>query len=159
MSNTILYRMDAGIPGDVSRKDALTAEPRVMGATPLAAFGLAGQLDGSTNTILPMASGASAWGMLMRPYPAQSTTNDLGEAAPEAGKVCDIMRRGYMTVKNLAGTPAAGGTVYVQVVATTGKPVGSISAEDDSGNREVLTGAKFMGPADDNGNVEIAYNI
>ena len=159
MSNAYTYRMPAGIPGDVSRVHDLTAEPRVMGATALDEFGLAGQLDSSTNTILPMASNATAWGMLVRPYPAQSTTTALGSAAPEAAKVYDMMRRGYMTVKNTAGTPAAGGTVYVQVVAATGKPLGSIAAEGDSGLREVLTGAKFMGPADSDGNVEICFNI
>lgn len=160
MSNAILYRMAAGIPGDVSRKDALTAEQRVMGATPLASFGLAGKLDGSTNTILPMSSNASAWGILMRPYPTQSTSTDLGEAAPVAGGIYDLMRRGYMTVKNRAGTPAAGGTVYVRVGgATSEKPLGGFEATDDGGNTEVLTGAAFMGPADDNGNVEICFNI
>lgn len=159
MSNVFTFRMPNGIPGDISRKDSLTVEPALIGATAAAEFGLAVQLDSSTGTVLPMASNASARGLLVRPYPAQNTTTAQGSAAPVAGAQADVMRRGYMTVKCVAGTPAPGGAVYVQVVAASGKPVGSISAADDAGNREVLTGCTFMGAADADGNVEISYNI
>lgn len=153
-------RMPQGIPGDVSRKDALTAEPRMIGATVPDAFGLFVKFDSTTESVLPPTTNAAPYGLLVRPYPTSSTATTLGTAAPTAGQLIDVMKRGYMTVKNRAGTAAAGGAVYVRYsAAATGQPLGGIEAAAVSGETAVVTGAIFMSAADADGNVEIAYNL
>ena len=64
-----------------------------------------------------------------------------------------------MTVKLASGTAARGGQVYARVTADTGKNVGDIEAADDTGKTVAVSGCTFMGPADADGNTEIAYNI
>lgn len=164
MSNAILYRMASGIPGDISRQSQATVEPQIFDpALPFPGYGLFGKL--AAGKFVPVASGDTAaviYGLLVRPYPTTggSGSEPLGTATPPTKGVCDVLRRGYMTVKNNAGTPALGGTVYVRVAAAAaGKPIGGIEAAADGTNTVAVTGAIFMNGGDANGNVEIAFNI
>lgn len=159
-----LYRAPSGIPGDISRRQSSTVEPGVLNsALPFAAFGVAAKVV--SGKIVPFAAAgetaANLFGFLVRSYPMGGAASDpLGTATPPTTGVCDLLKRGYMTVKNNAGTPALGGAVYVRVAAPTGpKPLGGIEASSDTTNSFVVPGAYFTGPADASGNVEIAFNI
>ncbi|NSX05083.1 structural cement protein Gp24 [Cupriavidus gilardii] len=164
MGNAILYRMPSGIPGDISRQSQATVEPQIFDpALPFPGYGLFGKL--AAGKFVPVASGDTAaviYGLLVRPYPTTggAGSEPLGTATPPTKGVCDVLRRGYMTVKNNAGTPALGGTVYVRVAAAAdGKPIGGIEAAADGTNTVAVTGAIFMDGGDANGNVEISFNI
>ncbi|UGB46991.1 hypothetical protein LQ772_06785 [Frateuria edaphi] len=162
MSNAILYRMPSGIPGDVSRKSQSTITSEILNASlPFASYGIPAKK--ASGKVVPFAGGETAadlYGFLVRPYPTQSAQEGLGTATPPTSGVGNILRRGWMTVKCNAGTPADGGTVYVRIAAASGaKVIGGIEAAADSTNTVALTGVKFTNAGDANGNVEIEYNI
>ncbi|TEU30088.1 structural cement protein Gp24 [Alkanindiges illinoisensis] len=161
MGNSILYRMPSGIPGDVTRRSHATTEAVMLGATPFASFGIFGKVV--SGKLVPIGAGdtaADVYGLLVRAYPTQSSSNAQGAAVPPTSGVADVLRRGYMTVTNNAGTAALNGVVYVRVAnAAAGKPIGGIEAVADSTNTIAITGARFMSEADAQGNVEIAFNI
>ncbi|USE78845.1 hypothetical protein NDR89_19595 [Cupriavidus gilardii] len=164
MGNAILYRMPSGIPGDISRQSQATVEPQIFDpALPFPGYGLFGKLV--AGKFVPIASGDTAavvYGLLVRPYPTTggAGSEPVGTATPPTKGVCDVLRRGYMTVKNNAGSPTNGGQVYVRVAAAAaGKPIGGIEAAADGTNTIAVTGAIFTNAGDANGNVEIAFNI
>lgn len=64
------------------------------------------------------------------------------------------MRRGYMSVKTNAGTPAFGGVVYARVASPSGaKVIGGIEAAADGANTVIVANAQFMSAPDANGEV------
>jgi hypothetical protein len=158
MSNSFLYRMGAGFAGAITRQEESIAEPIIIGATP-ANYGDPVKLaaDGSAIALAGAEAAADIYGFLVRPFPTQSSTNTMGAVAAVAGQSGDIMRHGYMGVKVNGATAAAkGGIVYVRIAnAAAGKPIGGIEAAADGGNTIIVTGAKFLGPADANGISEI----
>ena len=174
MSNTFLYRMPAGIAGVVNRAETATIEPGIGNATyPFLAYGTLTKLV--SGLYLPIAtgdtvSGLTLGGFLVRPYPIQEPMGTtaaqelIGYGVPPAGTVCNIMKRGYMSVLVTAGGSIAlanivkGTAVYVCKTTSGGRIAGDLEAGTQSGN-EVITGAYFMGAADASGFCEIAYNI
>jgi hypothetical protein len=164
MSNAFLYRMPAGVPGDVTRASQATIEPVFLNPSlPFAGYGLFGKIAGGQ--FVPFGAGDAAgaeYGLFVRPYPTTggAASDPLGTATPFSKGVADVLRRGYMTVKLNAGTASKDSQVYVRVAAAAaGKPIGGIEAAADSTNTVAITTASFMGAADASGNVEIAYNI
>lgn len=161
--NPILYRMPYGIPGDVTRRQHATIEPHIFGATPFTAYGLPVKL--SAGKVIPMGAGDAAqvpFGFLVRPYPTQgaNASDPVGTAVPPISGQADVLRRGYINVKNNVGAPATGGTVYMRVTANGGNTIiGGIEATADGANTVILQSCTFTGNADANGNVEIAVNI
>jgi hypothetical protein len=158
-----LTRMPFGIPGDVTRQSQAKIEAQVLNASlPFSAFGLFGKI--ASGKFVPFAgaeTAADAYGILVRPYPITGTnaSDPLGTSVPPTTGLADVLRSGYINVKNNAGTPAVGGAVYVRIAAAAGKPIGGFEAAADGVNTIAITGATFAGAADANGNVEIAYNI
>ena len=155
-------RMPIGFPGRISRSDSLTVEAvPVSQATPPTAYGQFVKLV--AGVLQPLASADTAaviYGLLVNPYPAQSSSNGFGAAVPPAGGIADVLRRGYIVVPLAGGTAVHGEPVYVVTTAAAGYPVGSIvPASNTGGATAVATLATFEGPADASGNVEIAYNI
>lgn len=157
-------RMPAGIPGDVTRPSQATIETGIFNsAAAFAGYGLFGKL--SSNKFVPVGSGDAAsacYGVLVRPYPVTgaNASDPLGTAVPPTTGTADILRRGYINVKNNSGTPAAGGQVYIRVAAAAaGKPIGGIEAAADGSNTIAPSNCIFTGSADSSGNVEIAFNI
>ena len=159
MSNVFLYRMPSGIAGDVSRKSHSTIEAHNTVAG-FASFGVFGKLN-AEGKFAPLATGdtaAQVYGLIVRSYPTQSESNTLASARPIVG-FNDVLRRGYMTVKNNAGIAKTGAKVYVRVAAATDlKPLGGVEAVADGVNT-IEVNAIFMCNADASGNVEISYNI
>jgi len=159
-----LTRMPYGIPGDITRQSQAKIEAQVLNASlPFSAFGLVGKI--ASGKFVPFAGAetdADDYGILVRPYPVTgaNASDPLGTSVPQTSGIANVLRSGYINVKNNAGTPGVGGAVYVRVAnAAAGKPIGGFEAVADSTNTIVLTGATFAGAADANGNVEIAYNI
>lgn len=157
-------RVPAGFPGTVSRSDSLTIEQEIIDSgTPPTAYGKPVKIV--SGKIQPVASGDAGtvvYGWLVKPYPAQSSTNSLGAATPPTSGVADVLRRGFMTVTLTLGTAAKNGQVYVVTTAGGSVVVGDIvtSASPAGGGTGVaVTNAFFTGPADANGVVEVAYKI
>ncbi|ODT97407.1 MAG: hypothetical protein ABS82_00170 [Rhodanobacter sp. SCN 67-45] len=162
MSNAYLYRMPSGIPGDVSRKLDSTIDTQLFNSSlPFASYGIPAKL--ASGKVVPFAGGettADLFGFLVRPFPTQSAQEPIGTATPPTTGPANILRRGWMTVKCNAGTPAQGGTVYVRIATPSGaKVIGGIEAVSDTTNTVALTGVKFTNAGDASGNVEIEYNI
>lgn len=133
MRKTILYRMPAGIPGEVTRKEDCTIEPNILGAD--AAFGGALKLSGGK--VVPIESGDAAtdvYGFLVRPYPTQGGPSGLATGGKlPSGSMCDVLRRGYISAALARGTAAKGGKAYLRVAVAEGKAVGELEAVTDLG--------------------------
>lgn len=168
-----LYQMPFGIPGAITRMGngvPSDVEAQIMdNSNPVLAYGLFGQIDGTTQEFREMAAAdATVYGVLVRPFPSQPNTASgisgsvpLGTAAvPPTSGAIDVLKMGYINGV-LRGATAAkkNGIVYVRVdVADATHPLGGWEAADDGANT-IAVNAYFTGPADANGNVEIAFNI
>jgi hypothetical protein len=167
-SNAILYRMAAGVPGDVTRSAmGLTVEPQIITtagqANAPAAYGIGVLLDATTGKVRqPTAGDTAIYGILVRPFPIQGQTPNepLGTNTPPVQGTCDVLRRGYIAALVSGVTGATkNGPVYCRTVAAANRPVGAFEAAADGGNSFLVPNAFWMGPADANGISEIAYNI
>ena len=164
MSNAFVYRMPAGIPGDVQRLEHAKIEPQQYDASyPCLHFG--DPVKMVAGKIRPMALNDSSqpYGFLVRPYPTQAATSEaLAVATPNPAAIADVLVSGYIIVKVLEGTPAKNGAVYYRNQA--GSPAADLGRleTDSSGSpttNVAITGARFMGTGDSDGNVEIAFNV
>lgn len=159
-----LYRMPAGIPGNISRPNvATTVLPIQLSiAAAFASYGIPLAVESGTQRARPITAGdtaASVFGMLVRPFPYTGGTVLGVSAPPSTGGTFDSMTKGFMSVKvNGATVPVKGGLVYVRTAAGTGTIIGGIEAAADGGNTFVMTNAYFTGGVDSTGNSEISYN-
>lgn len=170
---SFLYRIPAGIPGDVNRAHIAHVEP--VSLTPVGTtgapttYGVPVAIDGTTgNARMISASDTAIYGILVRPFPSQQVPNQvsgqlyqdlMGAGVPPGKGGGDVLRRGYITVL-LSGSAAAtkNGAVFVWTAAASGTHItGGFEAAATSGSTLAIP-ATFMGAADANGNVEIAYN-
>lgn len=165
MSATVfITRMPAGIPGDIINKETAKVEPNIMDSTtPVTLYGVPVKM--SSGKIKPFEAddvATSMYGFSVRPFPIQPSSNEaLSVATPPTNMPLDVLRSGYISGKNNAGVPAKGGQVYVRVKdsGVAAQPIGGIEAAADDDDCVALTGCTFMGEADADGNVGIAYNI
>ena len=156
-----LTRMPVGFPGAYNRTHDATVEP-----TPLAPGGPAPSAYGVGLTMTPTGAalpGAAApiYGMYVRPFPTNSGQDPLGVStppAPAAAGNVDVMVRGYLVVKLLAGTAVKGAPFEFSVTAPN---AGAVAAVGQGGATPIAAPGRsyFMGPADAAGMVEIAFNI
>lgn len=169
------YRMGAGFFGDVNRTHPASIEPTLLDqAAPPVGYGLAVVINAAGNAVRQMASTDTAltaiYGILVRPFPMQipSTAQAYGgiplgaNTIPSNVQAGDVIRSGYIIgVLSGGGAPVKGGAVFVWVAASTGNHVqGGFEIAASSGNTIALgTAAKFNGPADANGAVEIVFNV
>jgi hypothetical protein len=159
-----LYRLPAGIAGDINRAQSCVVRPEVIttsgNANAPLAYGLAVVVDPTTGQVRTVAAGDTAIsGFLARPFPTNSTTNGLGVATPPTNGPCDLMVRGFMSVLLGGATSAINfGQAYVWTAASTGLHVqGQLEAANPGANGFAIPGAFFSGPADANGNTEVQY--
>lgn len=141
-----LYQAPNGIPGSVTRVDESNVEPAKLIAVAdvfAQAFGI--PMKYATGGISQIASGDAATvfaGILVREAPSQSgnALSGFEDTIPNPDQIQGFLVRGYCSVKCVAGTPARGGVVYMQVTANGGVPVGAFRADGtDSGNAVALT--------------------
>jgi hypothetical protein len=164
VSNAFIYRMPAGIAGDVTRREHAVIEPQQFDEDyPCEAFGIPVKMV--SGKIRPMAEDDSSqpYGFLIRPYPSQMTASEgLGEATPDPTKIADVLVKGYLTVQVLEGTPTKDGAVYYR--SQDGSPAENVgrlevdSAGSPTTNVKIVN-CRFMGTGDSNGNVEIEFNV
>lgn len=150
MSNAYLYRCPAGIPGDVTRREAAIISAEIIDAdVPVTVFG--SPVTMVEGKIQPINAGSEVvYGFLVRPYPAQGTSNEaLATATPNTEQTSDVLRRGYMTVLCTTGTPEKDGKVYVN---TTDGTIQTTAGQ-------LIPDCFFTGAGDANGNVEISFGI
>jgi hypothetical protein len=171
----LMYRMNAGIPGEVSRFQTYgcTISPeRQHATTPMTQYGQVAVMAAANAGVRPATTGDVTadmeWGFLVRPFPGAdvgvgfpSGTVGFGAGTPMPQGVVDILRRGFMTVK-LGGATAAqkGDSGYLWTAASSGAHVlGLLEPVDPTTSGFKLNRVRFMGPADASGNTEISYNL
>jgi hypothetical protein len=165
---SFVYRMPAGVPGEVTRGFALAViEPQVItpsGTTGApTAYGVPLIVDatsGNVGNLRTLASGdTQVYGVLVRPFPTGASQDALGTSTPPASGLCDVLKDGYISVLLSGSTAAAkGGQVYVWTgAAGSGHIVGGWEAANPSSNGFAVTSAYFTGPADSNEITEIRF--
>ena len=117
---------------------------------PVTAYGVAVKLNTKADSVTPTAAtGDAVYGFSVREY-GQAYRDETGKIV-ENKNLVTVLKRGYIAVKVTGeGTAARGGKVYLDAS-------GAITASDSAAT--AVPGAIFMGPADADGLVEIAYNI
>lgn len=183
-SNAILYRAPYAIPGVLTRathdnkietqafNTALTQNASSGAAGQFLSYGWPGKMSSGLFVPLALVGDAIPYGWLVRPYPitGANASDPLGTAVPNcaAGFAANVLRSGYIGVfvQLNAGSVAQGGTVYLRYQnGTASQPVGGIEAVSNGNNTALGTwsggpsGCMFTGPADANGNAEVAFNI
>lgn len=173
MSNTFLYSMPTGIPGNVQRLEAATIEAGLFDADyPCEAYGiLVKKVEG---LIRPVANGdtiasLTKLALLARPYPIQEPlgTTVAGQAlaggVPDNDQPANLLRRGYMTVvatgngADAISAIVAGDPVYVRTTASPGEVL-DFEGGSASGN-QLVPNMYFTGTPDSDGNVEVEFNL
>lgn len=173
MSTAILFRMQAGFPGDVNRTHPASIVPRLNDATsPVLTAGLVAMYNGAANDVRSVATGdeqtpgttsLAVAGIAVRDYPVQQPTATTFGApatigAPEAlpaGGFISVLVEGFI-MGVVVGTPNLGDPVYVWAAASTGAHIqGGFEATALDGSTFAIPGATFNGPPDTSQNVEI----
>lgn len=163
------YRMGSGFPGDVNRTHPASILARLLNTTVQAprAYGDPVFMNAADSSVRGIVAGDGSvtpgriYGVLVRPYPSQQMsggpTATIGAAAPGTGGVGDVLRSGFIMVKLPAGASVqADGTVYIWAAATAGNNVqGKPVAAASGTSTYTVTNARFVGPADADGNAEI----
>lgn len=162
-----MHRMGAGFPGDVNRTNPFSVLPALINTTtPPRLYGDPVLANAADNSVRGFVVGDTTtptviYGVAVRPYPTQQAAGGMsaaiGAAAPPVSGVIDVLRSGFIMTKIPAGqTVAKGGAVYVWFAATSGSNIqGSFVGAATGGSTALISNAKFVGPADANGNVEI----
>lgn len=168
------YRMPAGFLGDVNRSHPASIEPNISNVDDSLYFGGLAVVDTASNTVRLITTGDDAarqWGIAVRPYPFQQQTGGMAAGfstgpanalKPGARNAVDILRSGYIMayVNEAGGAAAKGGQVYVWLSADAAPNYkGSFLTTDPGADAIAVTGAFFNGPADENGVVEIEFNV
>lgn len=154
---SFLYRAGSGVPGDITRQlDTIVEQALLNSAKVPAAFGLPVKMTaGKLEKIEAGDTAASFYGILTRLSPsiAGDTAQTLGAGTPNANAVQGVMVRGYCNVACTIGTPVRNGTVYMRVVAASGKAIGDLEATADGANNVALTGVVWNSDGKDSSNV------
>lgn len=119
--------------------------------TPVKAFGVPVKYNAAGTGVVPCtatADASSTIGFSVRVFGMTVRDSDGADVQPQ--KLVTVLRRGYIAVKLASGTAQAGAAVYLDAT-------GGISATSDSNTQ--VPGCTFMGAADPDGLVEIAFNI
>lgn len=146
--------MTRGFAGELTRGyyDATTEVKANDATTPVVGFGVPVKLNTNADGVTPCSATADkVYGFAVREY---------GQAVPKIRSsalvdeqdqaLVTVMKRGYMAVKLASGTAKLGGKVYLNAT-------GGLTAETASNT--AIPNCVFMGAADADGLVEIAFNI
>ena len=152
-----LYRAPAGVAGDVTRPDDTIVEPGLLNAAKApTAFGAPVKIvSGKFEKIEASDAATVFYGVLSRVAPniAGDLVQTYAGGTPNTASVQGIVREGYVNVVCTIGTPVRGGTVYMRVVAASGKAVGDLEATADGVNNVALTGVTWAIDGKDSSNI------
>lgn len=172
--NAFAFRMGNTSLGTVNRTHPADILPCLVDINaPPTGFGQPVVVDATTQGVRPLAAGDTAldsvYGFTVRPFPFQqgSTTNfgaaSFGGEAPPTNQAIDVLLSGFITalMSNPAAPAVKGGRVFIWIAASSGAHVqGGVEAGATGGSTiELDEKSSFNGPADANGNVEIAFNV
>jgi hypothetical protein len=174
----IQFRMDVGYPGAINRAHDATITSLPIGTAPPAGYGVMTAFDtvpisGAARAVVSTDTLVNFAGFYVRPFPTHgegtsgtTMVNDpLGTSTPPTTGLANLMKRGFMTVKLNAASPAVkrGDPIGIFIgTATTGNPAGGVTGAAPLAGSVIqlnLPNTFFMGPADAKGIVEIAYNL
>jgi hypothetical protein len=165
MSNAILFRMQAGIQGSVSRESKADIEAMAGNSgTPFPQFGLPGKLVGGLFVPLTAVGDVTPVGFLLRPFPTtgQNASDPLGTSVPQTTALANVLRRGYLSAFCQAnpGSIVFGGQVFLRYASPAGAAiVGGVEATAIGATTVALTNAFWASLPDANGIAEIAFNL
>lgn len=150
------FQAPNGVAGDVTRVDESNVEPAMLVAhsgTFAQAFGIPMKyVSGGIQQFSGGEAETDFAGVLVREVPSIAAPTDTGvfsPTIPNPKQPQGFCVRGYVSVLCIAGTPARGGTVYVQVTAHSGANPGDFRADGtDSGNAVALTAAQATWASD-----------
>lgn len=133
--SAIFTRMLVGFPGAVTRADSLTILPELIDpANPPAAYGAPVKLvSGLVDALVSGDPASVIYGLSVRAYPVQSTTNTLGQATPPTSGVLDVMKRGYIAVALAYGTAVKGAQAFWRTTANGGRSINQWEAAQEWG--------------------------
>lgn len=141
VQDSFKFRAGAGVPGDIFNSLNTVIESWWLDpANPPLAFGAPVKLvNGLLGAIESGDTAASFYGILAQSVPGISGDNSNTQSIPNVDYTNGVAIRGYMLVTCTIGTPVANGTVYMRVVAATGKAIGDLEATSDGSNSVALT--------------------
>lgn len=150
---SMTYRPFSGVAGEVTRQQPTVETGLLNPAQPTPKFGGPVKLtSGKFELIEAGDTAASFRGILVRTAPGMS--GSLADAdTPNPAVPQGIIRRGYVAVPCTVGTPTRGGTVYMRVIAASGKRIGDLEATADGSNNVALTGVEWALPGKDANNI------
>lgn len=160
MSNqAYLYNAPAGVPGTVTRLQDSTVDSVLLAA--VIAFGMPFKFDsnGKAAAIEAGDTAAAFKGIIARSVPSISGASgeSFADGSPTLDQPCGGLRKGFITVKCPVGTPVKGGTVYMRVVAASGKEIGDLEATSDTTNSVALSGVEWAVNGKDSDNITELY--
>lgn len=128
-------KMNLGYAGKISRDADVIIENRVVkDGTPDIVFGSPVKLNSDNTYEVFGATGlATTFAGIAVSGVKQATDYYSDAVAYKANEKADVLVRGSATIICSAGTPAAGGKVFVRITADTGKKVGDWEATAVSG--------------------------
>ena len=145
-----VYSITNGFPGTISRSiDDVVESFANTESTDAIVFGAPVVLDATNNGVNNIsADNTNVIGIAVR-VAKTNNTYGLDDAKYNPKDMVDVIKRGTVVVAVSNGSPAAGGTVHIV------KATGAIRTSQDSTNTIEMSGWKFKGPKDVNGNAEI----
>lgn len=143
--------LNFGYPGQIARTGDEVSRTFPVKEGPIN-FGQAVQLN-ADGLLVPFAGEFAGVAMRRVKSALAYTGQNLGQYIQ--GDACDILERGSITVKVVAGTAKPGAKVYAYKLAAAGKAVGDFAAAADGTNTVELADVKFATAADANGVAEI----
>lgn len=162
------YRMGAGFAGDINRTHPFSVVPGLVNATtPPRRPGDALFVNTADNTLKGAVAGdqnaaaTAIYGVAVRSYPTQQSSGGMSSAfgavsLPTSG-IVDAMRSGFIFVKIPPGVAVTkGGQPYIWCAADSGNLLqGGFAGVASAGNTVPVSNARFTGPADSTGIVEL----
>lgn len=150
-----LFQAPNGVPGDLTRVDESSVEPAMLVAQSSVfaqSFGIPMKyVTGGIAQFTGSEAATAFAGVLIREVPSISGSVNSGfsDNVPYPSVPQGLCVRGYVSVVCAVGTPARGGTVYVQITQDSSGPGGSVvpvgafrADGTDSGNAVALTAAQ-----------------
>ncbi len=143
--------LNFGYPGQIARTGDEVSRTFPVKTGPIN-FGQAVQIN-ADGLLVPFAGEFAGVAMRRVKSALSYVGQNLGQYIQE--DACDVLERGSITVKVVAGTAKPGGKVYAYKTASAGKEVGDFAAAADGANTVELADVKFVTAADANGVAEI----
>lgn len=147
-----------GYPGSFSRNGDCVIANRVLKSTDTDNINFGGPVvlnsDNTVSALLASGTAAAFAGVAVREVKQADQYSAQTALAYKPGQPVDYITRGSVMVTVNAGTPTAGGSVYIRVAAAAaGKPIGGFEAAADSTNTILLTNAEFTTGYKDTNNI------